>query len=154
MRYPSGAYDDPDQEYVLVDASTFTPRGGSVKSYSYDNGRGPMQDGPDALSILLPFLFVLSTILFVMILFLVCILLLRRRRGISLRDSDGPVDVSRDDVFNDADGGLAGIEERWLETLSDEAKRNYRQAKSMFICSDSPALRVLACYRCCFWKRG
>ncbi|KAG8819235.1 Rsp5p-dependent ubiquitination, sorting of cargo proteins at the multivesicular body [Serendipita sp. 401] len=86
-------------------------------------------EGTDALGILLPILFVLSTLLFVMLLFLVCILLLRRRRGISLRDSDGPVDVSRDDVFNDADGGLAGIEERWLETVSEEVQRSFRQAK-------------------------
>jgi hypothetical protein len=71
--------------------------------------------GPDPLALLLPFLFVLCTLLFVMILFLVCILLLRKRRGIRLRDNDGPVDVSRDDLFNDADGGLLGVEERWLE---------------------------------------
>ncbi|KAG8827296.1 Rsp5p-dependent ubiquitination, sorting of cargo proteins at the multivesicular body, partial [Serendipita sp. 399] len=86
-------------------------------------------EGTDALGFLLPVLFVLSTLLFVMLLFLVCILLLRRRRSISLRDSDGPVDVSREDVFNDADGGLAGIEERWLETVSEEVRRSSRQAK-------------------------
>lgn len=93
-----------------------------------DGGLG----GPDALAILLPFLFVLSTLLFVMILFLVCVLLLRRRRGISLGDDGGPVDVSRDDVFNDADGGLAGVEERWLDSLGEDVKRGYRQAKRAY----------------------
>ena len=88
------------------------------------------ETGPDALGFLLPVLFILSTLLFVLLLFLVCILLLKKRRGILLRDNDGPVDVSREDVFNDADGGLAGIEERWLETMAEDVKRNYRQAKS------------------------
>lgn len=86
-------------------------------------------DNSDALTLLLPFLFVLSSLLFVMILFLVCVLLLRKRRGIRLRDIDGPVDVSRDDLFNDADGGIAGVEERWLESLGEDIKRTYRQAK-------------------------
>jgi len=89
--------------------------------------------GPDALALLLPFLFVLCTLLFVMILFLVCILLLRKRRGIRLRDNDGPVDVSRDDLFNDADGGLLGVEERWLENSGEDVKRNYRQAKRAYL---------------------
>jgi hypothetical protein len=90
---------------------------------------------PDALALLLPFLFVLCTLLFVMILFLVCILLLRKRRGIRLRDSDGPVDVSRDDLFNDADGGLVGVEERWLENSGEDVKRNYRHAKRAYFYS-------------------
>lgn len=94
--------------------------------------------GTDALAILLPFLFVLSTLLFVMILFLVCVLLLRRRRGISLGDDGGPVDVSRDDVFNDADGGLAGVEERWLDSLGEDVKRGYRQAKRAYVAESQP----------------
>ena len=103
----------------------------SAKQSNFYESRhdGGNNGGSDALAVLLPFLFVLSTLLFVMILFLVCILLLRRRRGISLGDDGGPVDVSRDDVFNDADGGLAGVEERWLDSLGEDVKRGYRQAK-------------------------
>ena len=111
-----------EQNSVYTSSTTTTSR------QQQDGGGG----GGEALAILLPFLFVLSTLLFVMILFLVCVLLLRRRRGISLRDNDGPVDVSRDDVFNDADGGLAGVEERWLDSLGEDVKRGYRQAKCTY----------------------
>jgi hypothetical protein len=124
--------DDP-----LVSNDTRTPH---MRIFAEQNTRytstrqqdGSGGGGGDALAILLPFLFVLSTLLFVMILFLVCVLLLRRRRGILLRDNDGPVDVSRDDVFNDADGGLAGVEERWLDSLGEDIKRGYRQAKCAY----------------------
>jgi len=109
-------------QHVVYEITIQQPGGGG-------NGNHGNGNPNDALAVLLPFLFVLSTLLFVMILFLVCVLLLRRRRGISLRDNDGPVNVSRDDVFNDADGGLAGVEERWLDSLGEDLKRGYRQAK-------------------------
>ncbi|KIM32661.1 hypothetical protein M408DRAFT_184775 [Serendipita vermifera MAFF 305830] len=114
-------HDDSPSRYISI----------SAQQPSLYEGRqdGGNNGGSDALAVLLPFLFVLSTLLFIMILFLVCVLLLRRRRGISLGDDGGPVDVSRDDVFNDADGGLAGVEERWLDSLGEDIKRGYRQAK-------------------------
>lgn len=90
--------------------------------------REPRSSEPDALLMLLPLLIVLSTMLFVLLLFLICVLLLRKRRGISLRDYEGPVDVSREDLI-DADGGIAGIEERWLEQAPEDLRRTYRQAK-------------------------
>ena len=82
---------------------------------------------PDAM-LLLPLLIVLSTLLFILLLFLTCIVLLRRRRGISLRELDGPIDVSREDLLQ-GDGGFEGVEERWLETVPEETRRAYRQAK-------------------------
>ncbi|KAF7306976.1 SPRY-domain-containing protein [Mycena indigotica] len=91
----------------------------------------PLEDGEipgDALLILLPLLIVLSTLLFILFLVLVCALLLRRRRGIMLRDMDGPVDLSRED-FADGEGGFEGIESRWLESVSESVRRAYLRAR-------------------------
>ncbi|KIK71062.1 hypothetical protein GYMLUDRAFT_235438 [Collybiopsis luxurians FD-317 M1] len=76
--------------------------------------QNPVIDDNSTWLILLPLLIVLSTFLFLLLLFLVCLLLIRRRRGIVLRDSDGPVDMSREDLI-EADGGFETVENRWLE---------------------------------------
>ncbi|KAF9229343.1 SPRY-domain-containing protein [Gyrodon lividus] len=83
---------------------------------------------PDALLFILPLLIVLSTFLFVLLLFLICVIFVRKRRGIVLRDSDGPTDLSREEYF-DADGGFEGIESRWLESVSEPVRRSYLTAK-------------------------
>ncbi|KIK94909.1 hypothetical protein PAXRUDRAFT_827520 [Paxillus rubicundulus Ve08.2h10] len=83
---------------------------------------------PDALLFILPLLIVLSTFLFVLLLFLVCVIFIRRRRGIVLRDNDGPTDMSREEYF-DADGGFEGFESRWLESVSEPARRSYLRAR-------------------------
>ena len=97
---------------------------------------GPNQPGPphnrDALLFLLPLLIVLSTFLFLILLFLVFVILLRRRRGIRLRDGDGPVDLSREDLI-DGEGGLEGVESRWLESVNDSERRTYLRAKGTLI---------------------
>lgn len=82
----------------------------------------------EAWLVLLPLLIVLSTFLFLLLLFLVCVLLVRRRRGISLRDHDGPVDMSREELV-EADGGFEGVESRWLESESEQVRRGYLRAK-------------------------
>lgn len=82
----------------------------------------------DTLFVLLPLLIILTTLLFILFLVLVCALLLRRRRGIMLRDSDGPVDMSRED-FLDGDGGFDGLESRWLESVSDSVRQAYLRAR-------------------------
>ncbi|KAH9849818.1 concanavalin A-like lectin/glucanase domain-containing protein [Lenzites betulinus] len=82
----------------------------------------------DAFYILLPMLIVLSTFLFLLLLFLVCVILLRKRRGIMLRDSDGPVDMSREDLI-EGEGGFDGVESRWLETVSESERRAYLRSK-------------------------
>lgn len=92
----------------------------------------PAQPGPppnrDALLFLLPLLIVLSTFLFLILLFLVCVILLRRRRGIRLRDGEGPIDLSREDLIG-GEGGLEGVESRWLESVGEPERRAYLRAK-------------------------
>ncbi|KII93223.1 hypothetical protein PLICRDRAFT_101040 [Plicaturopsis crispa FD-325 SS-3] len=82
----------------------------------------------DALLVLLPLLIVLSTFLFLLLVFLVCVLLIRKRRGIVLRDSDGPVDMSREELI-DGEGGFDGVESRWLESANETVRRSYLRAK-------------------------
>jgi len=102
---------------------------------------GPNQPGQphnrDALLFLLPLLIVLSTFLFLILLFLVFVILLRRRRGIRLRDGEGPVDLSREDLI-DGEGGLEGVESRWLESVNDSERRTYLRAKGMSILNKVP----------------
>ncbi|KAF9512762.1 hypothetical protein BS47DRAFT_1345000 [Hydnum rufescens UP504] len=78
--------------------------------------------------VLLPILIVLSTLLFLLVLFIICALILRKRRGILLSDRDGPVDLSREDLMEGA-GGFAGVESRWLESVTEDTRRSYQQAK-------------------------
>ena len=85
----------------------------------------------DALLFLLPLLIVLSTFLFLILLFLVFVILLRRRRGIRLRDGEGPIDLSREE-FIGGEGGLEGVESRWLESVSETERRTYLRAKGTF----------------------
>ena len=97
-----------------------------------DNGEPRLREpANDALLVLLPLLIVLSTFLFLLLLFLICILLLRRRRGIALRDNDGPIDMSRDDLVL-GEGGVDGVESRWLESVNDSTRRVYLRAKGSF----------------------
>jgi hypothetical protein len=84
----------------------------------------------DALLVLLPLLIVLSTFLFMLLFFLVCVILIRRRRGIVLRDSDGPVDMSREELI-DGEGGFEGVEARWMESVNESVRRSYLRAKGM-----------------------
>ncbi|KAF8507091.1 SPRY-domain-containing protein [Russula emetica] len=96
---------------------------------NHDNGEPRLREpANDALLVLLPLLIVLSTFLFLLLLFLICILLLRRRRGIALRDNDGPIDMSRDDLVQ-GEGGVDGVESRWLESVNESTRRLYLRAK-------------------------
>jgi len=60
----------------------------------------------DAHLPLLTLLIVLSTFLLLLLHFLIYIPLLRRRRGIVLRDNYGPIDMSRGDLVQGEGGGL------------------------------------------------
>ncbi|KAJ2913382.1 hypothetical protein MD484_g7021, partial [Candolleomyces efflorescens] len=88
----------------------------------------PTPQQPDALLVLLPLLIVLSTFLLLLLTFLICVLLVRRRRGIILRDSDGPVDMSREELI-EGEGGFEGVESRWLEGVAENVRRDYLRAK-------------------------
>lgn len=83
-----------------------------------------------ALSLLLPLLILLSTLLFLLVFFLIFIIVLKRRRGrgIALTDNDGPIDLAREEEL-EGEGGLAGIEERWLEQQDDAPQAGYERAK-------------------------
>ena len=82
----------------------------------------------DPLLVLLPLLIVLSTLLLVLLTFLVSIFIVRRNRHIVLRDTDGPIDLSREDLIQ-GDGGFEGIESRWLESVSQVEQDTYRRAQ-------------------------
>ncbi|KAG6850498.1 hypothetical protein H0H93_012499 [Arthromyces matolae] len=97
------------------------------RNYDFPDGQPPSQQ-PDPLLVLLPLLIVLSTFLFLLLVFLICVLLVRRRRGISLNDNNGPVDMSREELI-EGEGGFEGVESRWLEAVSELAKREYIRAK-------------------------
>jgi len=86
----------------------------------------------EAWLILMPLFIVLSTFLFLILLFLICVLLIRRRRGIALRDSDGPLDLSREDLIQ-GDGGFEGVESRWLESVSETESSGYLRARGMYL---------------------
>ena len=90
----------------------------------------PPSQQPDALLVLLPLLIVLSTFLFLLLVFLVCVLIIRRRRGILLRDSDGPVDMSREELI-ESEGGFDAVEARWLDSVPDHVRRDYNRAKGI-----------------------
>lgn len=90
-----------------------------------------LRSQPDPLLVLLPLLIVLSTFLFLLLSFLICAVILRRRRGIILRDNDGPVDMSREDLI-EGDGGFSNIESRWLEESNENLRRAYLRAKGAF----------------------
>lgn len=113
----------------------------SQLGYTARNTSTMPPDNTDAM-LLLPLLIVLSTLLLFLLLFLTCIVFLRRRRGISLREHDGPIDISREDLLQ-GDGGFEGVEERWLETVSEETRRTYRQAKSEHPLASSRAVVAL-----------
>lgn len=89
----------------------------------------PTNNSGDPLIVLLPLLIVLSTLLFLLLLFLICILLLRKRRSIVLRDSDGPIDLSREEYL-ESDGGFEIIESRWLESVTELERTTYRRTQS------------------------
>lgn len=95
-----------------------------------DSPSSPNTPNRDPLLVLLPLLIILSSLLFFLLLFLIFVVFIRRRRGIILRDSDGPVDMSREELI-DGEGGFEGVEERWLESVDEETRRAYRRAKGM-----------------------
>lgn len=79
---------------------------------------------------LLPLLILLSTVLFLLLVFLAFLLLARRgRRGaIALGDSSHPTNLDREDEL-EGEGGLAGLEQRWLETTDEATRAGYLRAK-------------------------
>ncbi|OAV97271.1 hypothetical protein PTTG_26103 [Puccinia triticina 1-1 BBBD Race 1] len=94
-----------------------------------------------ALALLLPLLVLLSSLLFLLLLFLVFLILLRRRRThtlpaasasrrhlLRLADTDGPLDLSLPEE-DDYEGGIDGLERRWLDSCAPATRNGYLRAK-------------------------
>ena len=128
----------PESEQTAEDARRFLSNLFSMSNNAIeamDLVTDPPETSPskrDALLVLLPLVIVLSSLLFLHLLFLICVLFLRRRRGISLGDNDGPIDMSREELI-DGEGGFEGVEERWLESVSEDIQRAYRRAKGKIL---------------------
>ncbi|GAA5882981.1 hypothetical protein JCM1840_003439, partial [Sporobolomyces johnsonii] len=86
----------------------------------------PRQGKDQTLAILIPLIIVLTVLLF--LIFLLIILLLRRKRGIVLRDEGGPTNLEREDDV-DGEGGLEGVESRWLQSVEETTRIGYQRAK-------------------------
>jgi Ran-binding protein 9/10 len=82
------------------------------------------------LELLLPLLILLTVLLFLLLVFLVFLLLLRRsRRGaIQLGDVGGPTNLEQEDEL-EGEGGLEGIEQRWLEEAEETTRVGYLRSK-------------------------
>lgn len=92
-----------------------------------------------ALALLLPLLVLLSSLLFLLLLFLIFLIILRRRRShpsssssrrnlLRLSDHDGPLDLSSPEE-SEIEGGIQGLERRWLESCSPSIRNGYLRAK-------------------------
>ena len=58
-----------------------------------------------------------------------------------LRDHDGPIDMSREDLV-EGEGGFEGVESRWLESTDENERRMYQRAKRMSLGSCDEASRL------------
>lgn len=86
------------------------------------------KDGGKTLYILLPVFVILSTLLVLLIVFLIGIIYSKRRRGIRLVEDGGPLDLSRNDGVI-GEGGIEGVESRWLEQVSEDVRQGYQRGK-------------------------
>src|SRR6266852_3854491 len=92
-----------------------------------DGNISSLRAANDALLVLFSLSILLSTFLFLLHLMLICILLLRRRRGIELRDNNGRIDMSRADLVQGK-----GCFDGWLESVNDSTRRLYLRAQRSF----------------------
>nr|XP_031858225.1 uncharacterized protein CI109_006368 [Kwoniella shandongensis]KAA5525297.1 hypothetical protein CI109_006368 [Kwoniella shandongensis] len=78
--------------------------------------------------VFIPFLVVCLTVLLGLVVFLVAVLYMRRKKGIRLTEDGGPLDLSKGDGVI-GEGGVEGVESRWLETVDPDVKEAYKRAK-------------------------
>ncbi|EPQ27201.1 uncharacterized protein PFL1_05124 [Pseudozyma flocculosa PF-1] len=90
--------------------------------------QGGNSNSDDTLALILPLLILLSTLLFLLLLFIILVIVVRRRARIALGDSDGPVDVGREEAL-EGQGYLDGVEQRWLELQDPPVRQGYARAK-------------------------
>lgn len=74
------------------------------------------------------------TVLIGLICFLVAVILMKRRKGVRLTEDGGPLDLSKGDGVM-GEGGVEGVEQRWLETVELDVRDGYRRAKGKSIMS-------------------
>lgn len=86
-------------------------------------------DGPSTILIVfIPILVVILTVLLGVLIFLIALLCMRRQNRIRLIEDGGPLDLSKSDGVL-GEGGVDGVEARWLETVDPEVREAYRRAK-------------------------
>ncbi|KAK4052343.1 Protein ssh4 [Microbotryomycetes sp. JL201] len=91
----------------------------------------PQSSADQTAAVLLPLLVLLCTVLFLILVFLIFLLVIRRGRrtgAIALGDATGPTDLAREEDL-EGEGGLAGIEQRWLESVDEQTRAGYLRAK-------------------------
>lgn len=115
--------DDPREQYPFP---IVTPPSGSQPSQLPGPTNG--KNSGKTLYILLPVFVILFTLLVLLIVFLIGIIYSKRRRGIRLIEDGGPLDLSRNDGVI-GEGGIEGVESRWLEQVSEDVRQGYRRAK-------------------------
>ncbi|UZJ54308.1 hypothetical protein CBS101457_003628 [Exobasidium rhododendri] len=118
--------DDRRQDALLDHSSPIALP--SLKNDAQTPPYGRPTPSDDTLALLLPLLILLSTLLFLLLIFIVLVIFVRRRARIALTEGDGPLDVGREEELEGL-GGLAGVEERWLETVDDSIRRGFARAK-------------------------
>ncbi|KNZ59159.1 hypothetical protein VP01_1792g3 [Puccinia sorghi] len=121
-------------EYLSRTATSFM----SNNKLTQITTNSPSSAQDSALALLLPLLVLLSSLLFLLLLFLIFLIVLRRRRShhpsssrrhlLRLSDNDGPLDLSIPDEA-DIDGGIEGLERRWLDSCSPATRNGYLRAK-------------------------
>ncbi|KAK4702636.1 Ran-binding protein 9/10, partial [Phenoliferia sp. Uapishka_3] len=65
--------------------------------------------------------------LFLLLVFLIFLVFLRRKR-IVLRDDGGPTNLEREDEL-EGEGGLVGVEQRWMESVEETTRAGYLRGK-------------------------
>lgn len=86
-------------------------------------------DGPSTvLIVFIPILVVVLTVLLGVLIFLIALLCMKRQKGIRLAEDGGPLDLSKGDGVI-GEGGVEGVEQRWLENTDPDVREAYLRAK-------------------------
>lgn len=109
-----------------------------VKMMTLDEPEGP----PAVLIIFIPILVVILTVLLGVLIFLIALLCLKRKNGIRLTEDGGPLDLSKGEGVI-GEGGVEGVEARWLETADPDVREAYRRAKGEYTRQDGQTTVLL-----------
>lgn len=59
-------------------------------------------------------------------------MVVRKKRGVILIEDEGPLDLAREEE-RDAEGGITGLEARWLESVDLATRAGYLRAKGRLL---------------------